>query len=114
MIDKPQLISSIQERPLFASFPDVPGALTCGDDRAETLELAEDALVAMLAVYVQDRQEIPTGLESTPGRRARAKLLAIDAAGRLDDLSTPPGNRLEALRADRRGQYSIRVNDYYG
>ncbi len=44
-------------------------------------------------------------------RRARAKLLAIDAVVHLDDLRAPPGNRLEALRGDRRGQYSIRVND---
>lgn len=51
------------------------------------------------------------GLPIQLQRRARAKLLAIDAAGRLDDLSIPPGNRLEALRSDRRGQYSIRVND---
>ena len=43
--------------------------------------------------------------------RARAKLLTIDAAGRLEDLRVPPGNRLEALRGDRRGQYSIRVNE---
>ena len=46
-------------------------------------------------------------------RRARAKLLTIDAAGRLEDLRVPPGNRLEALRADRRGQYSIRVNEQW-
>jgi len=36
--------------------------------------------------------------------RARAKLLAIDAAKRLDDLRTLPGNRLEALHGDRRGR----------
>ena len=35
----------------------------------------------------------------------------IDAAGRLDDLRAPPGNRLEALQGDRRGQHSVRVND---
>jgi toxin HigB-1 len=46
-------------------------------------------------------------------RRARAKLLAIDSAGQLDDLRIPPGNRLEALRGDRRGQYSIRINDQW-
>lgn len=51
------------------------------------------------------------GLPVQLQRRVRAKLLAVDAAGRLDDLSSPPGNRLEALRSDRRGQYSIRVND---
>jgi proteic killer suppression protein len=45
--------------------------------------------------------------------RARAKLLAIDAAKQLDDLRVPPGNRLEALRGDRRGQHSIRVNDQW-
>ena len=37
-------------------------------------------------------------------RRARAKLLAIDAAKQLDDLRVPPGNRLEALHGDREGQ----------
>ena len=41
------------------------------------------------------------------------KLVAIDAAGRLDDLRAPPGNRLEALRGDRREQHSIRVNDQW-
>ena len=46
-------------------------------------------------------------------RRARAKLLAIDAAGRIDDLRAPPGNRLEALRGDRRGRYSIRINEQW-
>lgn len=45
--------------------------------------------------------------------RARAKLLAIDAAKRLDDLRVPPGNRLEALHGDRRGQHSIRINDQW-
>ncbi len=35
----------------------------------------------------------------------------IDAAGWLDDLRAPPGNRLEALRGGRQGQHSIRVND---
>jgi len=45
--------------------------------------------------------------------RARAKLLAIDAAKRLEDLQIPPGNRLEALRGDRRGQHSIRINDQW-
>lgn len=46
-------------------------------------------------------------------RRARAKLLAIDAAAVLDDLRAPPGNRLEALRANRAGQHSIRINDQW-
>lgn len=60
------------------------------------------------AVFAGDAvRGIPLHLQ----RRARAKLLMVDAAGRLDDLRVPSGNRLEALRGDRRGQYSIRVND---
>lgn len=51
------------------------------------------------------------GLPAQIQKRARAKLLAIDAALQLDDLRIPPGNRLEALRGDRKGQHSIRVND---
>ena len=39
------------------------------------------------------------------------KLVAVDAAEALDDLRVPPANRLEKLKGDRAGQYSIRVND---
>lgn len=46
-------------------------------------------------------------------RRALRKLRMLDAAVRLDDLRVPPGNRLERLRGDRAGQYSIRVNDQW-
>lgn len=41
---------------------------------------------------------------------ARRKLQYLHAAGALEDLRVPPGNRLEALRGDRKGQYSIRIN----
>jgi proteic killer suppression protein len=41
---------------------------------------------------------------------ARRKLRQLQIAGRLEDLRVPPGNRLEALKGDRAGQYSIRVN----
>lgn len=40
----------------------------------------------------------------------RRKLKLIDAAGSLESLRVPPGNRLEALRGDRKGQWSIRIN----
>lgn len=43
--------------------------------------------------------------------RAFAKLNAIDAAVHLRDLRLPPSNRLEALKGERKGQYSIRIND---
>lgn len=44
---------------------------------------------------------------------ARRKLIMLHAAVHLDDLRSPPGNRLEALRGDRRGQHSIRINDQW-
>jgi toxin HigB-1 len=45
--------------------------------------------------------------------RTRAKLLAVDAASGLDDLRIPPGNRLEPLHGNRRGQHSIRINNQW-
>lgn len=39
--------------------------------------------------------------------------MMLHAAVHLDDLRSPPGNRLEALRGDRRGQHSIRINDQW-
>lgn len=44
---------------------------------------------------------------------ATRKLTQLDAAQTLDFLRSPPGNRLEALKGDRQGQYSIRINDQY-
>jgi proteic killer suppression protein len=44
---------------------------------------------------------------------ANRKLLIIDAAETLNDLRVPPGNRLERLRGERVGQYSIRINDQW-
>ncbi len=44
---------------------------------------------------------------------ARRKLRQIEIAGCLEDLRVPPGNRLEALKDNRKGQYSIRVNDQF-
>lgn len=43
----------------------------------------------------------------------RRKLMMLHAAVHLDDRKSPPGNRLEALRGDRRGQHSIRINDQW-
>ncbi|MFK2877055.1 type II toxin-antitoxin system RelE/ParE family toxin [Rhodanobacter hydrolyticus] len=44
---------------------------------------------------------------------ARRKLAQLDAAATLDFLRIPPGNRLEALKGNRNGQYSIRINDQF-
>ena len=49
------------------------------------------------------------GIESVALRR----LTALDSANVLSDLLIPPGNRLEALQEDRRGQHSVRINDQY-
>jgi proteic killer suppression protein len=46
-------------------------------------------------------------------RVAQRKVKMLDVAVRLEDLESPPGNRLEALRGDRRGRHSIRVNEQY-
>ena len=44
---------------------------------------------------------------------AERKLAQLDAAQTLDFLKAPPGNRLEALKGDRKGQHSIRINDQW-
>jgi toxin HigB-1 len=54
-------------------------------------------------------RRIPADLRK-PGLR---KLQMLNAATALTDLLVPPGNRLERLRGDRKGQYSIRINDQY-
>ncbi len=46
-------------------------------------------------------------------RVARRKLDRINQAAELNDLRVPPGNRLEELEGERKGQYSIRINDQY-
>lgn len=53
---------------------------------------------------------LPRGMARDLAQAARRKLAMLDAAERLDDLRVPPGNRLEALRGDRAGQHSIRIN----
>ena len=46
-------------------------------------------------------------------RTANRKLLILDAAETLNDLRIPPGNRLEQLHSNRKGQHSIRINDQW-
>jgi toxin HigB-1 len=46
-------------------------------------------------------------------KRALQKLRMINSAGTLDDLKVPPNNHLEALKGDRQGQHSIRLNDQF-
>jgi proteic killer suppression protein len=57
----------------------------------------------------QFSRRIPTNLH----RVAWRKLALLDAAERLEDLRIPPSNRLEKLKGDRAGQYSIRINEQW-
>lgn len=57
----------------------------------------------------KDVRRIPPDVRRTAVR----KLDMIDAAAKLQDLQSPPGNRLEALRGDLRGFFSIRINDQW-
>jgi proteic killer suppression protein len=59
------------------------------------------------------RRERPRGVPPDLHTTAYRKLLMLHAATRLEDLRVPPGNRLEALKGDRAGQYSIRINDQW-
>jgi len=57
--------------------------------------------------------KISTKLPKDIQRTARRKLIYLDDADDLQDLIAPPGNRLEKLKGDRAGQYSIRINDQW-
>ena len=54
-------------------------------------------------------RELPPDIQATALRKMRL----INNAKRLDDLRVPPGNRLEALKGERYGQHSIRINDQW-
>jgi toxin HigB-1 len=54
-------------------------------------------------------RRLPTDIQTI----ARRKLRMLNNAAALDDLRAPPANRLEALRGDRKGQHSIRINDQW-
>jgi proteic killer suppression protein len=57
----------------------------------------------------KSRKRLPPDLRKI----AQRKLLMLDAAARLEDLKSPPGNRLHALLGERQGQFAIRINDQY-
>ena len=59
------------------------------------------------------RRERSRAIPADLRRRALRKLLILDAASEITDLETPPGNRLERLKGDRKGQHSIRINEQW-
>lgn len=61
-------------------------------------------------VWSEERsRRLPSGIQDT----ALRKLQMIHAAGRVEDLRIPPGNRLEQLKGTRKGQWSVRINDQW-
>ena len=70
----------------------------------------------------QATEDIFDGLSSKAARKicpqsawkvARRKLDLLDSVTTFEELKVPPGNRLEALKGDRKGQYSVRINEQY-
>lgn len=59
------------------------------------------------------RNSCPKGFPADIFRTAYRKLALLEAAVQLDDLRSPPGNRLEELKGKRKGQHSIRINDQW-
>jgi len=66
-----------------------------------------------LTEEIADGKAAVKGINTTILRRAMIKITMVMAAADLKDLTVPPSNRLEKLQDDRKGQYSIRVNDQY-
>ncbi|OLT48763.1 plasmid maintenance system killer protein [Saccharomonospora sp. CUA-673] len=60
-------------------------------------------------VWNQERTRLHPALQRT----AHRKLQLLNGAGAVSDLRVPPGNRLEKLHGDRKGRYSIRINDQW-
>jgi len=58
-------------------------------------------------------RKVPKGFPADIAKVARRKLVMVNNAGALDDLKSPPGNRLEALTGDLKDKHSIRINDQY-
>ena len=73
----------------------------------------------MILSFSDERAEAIFNDFSYPGlppsilKSARRKLIQLNASQQLADLRIPPGNKLEVLKGDRKGQYSIRINDQW-
>jgi proteic killer suppression protein len=78
--------------------------------------------VAIRSFANKGTEDIYNGIDSKVARKtcpssiwrsAERKLDQLEVATRLVDLAVPPGNKLEALKRDRAGQHSVRINDQY-
>jgi toxin HigB-1 len=66
-----------------------------------------------LARMILDKRRVPKGFPTSFAKIARRKLIQLNNAGDLGDLTVPRGNRFEALKGNLAGRYSIRVNDQW-
>jgi toxin HigB-1 len=62
---------------------------------------------------ILEGRKVPKGFQSRLAKVSRRKLVQLDAATTLADMSIPPGNMLEALKGRLAGRYSIRINDQW-
>jgi toxin HigB-1 len=58
-------------------------------------------------------RKVPKRFPADIAKAARRKLVMVNNAGALDDLKSPPGNRLEALKGNLKGKHSIRINNQW-
>jgi proteic killer suppression protein len=65
------------------------------------------------AELIFEQRRVPKGFPTNFARIARRKLVQLNNAAMLGDLSAPPGNRLEALKGHLAGRHSIRINDQW-
>jgi len=63
------------------------------------------------AEAIHRERRVPKGFPPDVAKTARRKLVQLNNAVRLADVAIPPANRLEALKGNLRGKYSIRIND---
>ncbi len=103
---------------LHALLLDLPGRWTAGNEGLGTWRPFDVVRQLMIRSF-RDRDsealfnDVAVRRLQAVERQARRKLLYLNRARTLGDLNAPPGNRLEALKGERRGQYSIRINDQW-
>ena len=88
----------------------------CGVASYDGRRYGSPAMIRSFACRETERlfnDEVARRLPANIQHGARRKLVMLNQARRVDDLRSPPGNRLEALRGNRRGQHSIRINDQW-